>query len=57
MPYSRSIMGSSGTADSASVASPMKMFDYMAAGPFDEARQIFYACINAHVRLPSRCYV
>jgi glycosyltransferase involved in cell wall biosynthesis len=32
MPYSRSIMGSSGTADSASVASPMKMFEYMAAG-------------------------
>ena len=31
MPYSRSIMGSSGTADSASVASPMKMFEYMAA--------------------------
>jgi glycosyltransferase involved in cell wall biosynthesis len=25
-------MGSSGTADSASVASPMKMFEYMAAG-------------------------
>ncbi|HSK86729.1 MAG TPA: glycosyltransferase [Anaerolineales bacterium] len=32
MPYSRTIMGSSGTADSASVASPMKMFEYMAAG-------------------------
>ncbi|MBN2117676.1 MAG: glycosyltransferase family 4 protein [Anaerolineales bacterium] len=32
MPYSRSIMGSSGTADSASVASPMKMFEYMATG-------------------------
>src|SRR5574341_1381011 len=32
MPYSRSIMGSSGTADSASVASPMKMFEYMASG-------------------------
>lgn len=32
MPYSRSIMGSSGTADSAKVASPMKMFEYMAAG-------------------------
>ena len=32
MPYSRSIMGSSGTADSASGASPMKMFEYMAAG-------------------------
>ena len=32
MPYRRSIMGSSGTADSASVASPMKMFEYMAAG-------------------------
>jgi len=32
MPYSRSIMGSSDTADSASVASPMKMFEYMAAG-------------------------
>ena len=32
MPYSRSIMGSSGTANSASVASPMKMFEYMAAG-------------------------
>ena len=32
MPYSSSIMGSSGTADSASVASPMKMFEYMAAG-------------------------
>ena len=25
-------MGSSGTADSAAVASPMKMFEYMAAG-------------------------
>jgi glycosyltransferase involved in cell wall biosynthesis len=32
MPYGRSIMGSSGTADSARVASPMKMFEYMAAG-------------------------
>jgi glycosyltransferase involved in cell wall biosynthesis len=32
MPYSHSIMGSSGTADSAAVASPMKMFEYMAAG-------------------------
>jgi glycosyltransferase involved in cell wall biosynthesis len=32
MPYGRSIMGSSGTADSAAVASPMKMFEYMAAG-------------------------
>ena len=32
MPYGRSIMGSSGTADSANVASPMKMFEYMAAG-------------------------
>ncbi|MBK9924803.1 MAG: glycosyltransferase [Anaerolineales bacterium] len=32
MPYSRSIRGSSGTADSGSVASPMKMFEYMAAG-------------------------
>ena len=32
MPYSRSIMGSSGTADSAAVASPMKMFEYMAVG-------------------------
>jgi glycosyltransferase involved in cell wall biosynthesis len=32
MPYSRSIMGSSGSADSAMVASPMKMFEYMAAG-------------------------
>src|SRR5512139_877274 len=32
MPYSRTIMGSSGTADSAAVASPMKMFEYMAAG-------------------------
>ncbi len=32
MPYSRSIMGSSGSADSAEVASPMKMFEYMAAG-------------------------
>jgi len=32
MPYSRSIMGSSGNADSAAVASPMKMFEYMAAG-------------------------
>jgi glycosyltransferase involved in cell wall biosynthesis len=32
MPYGRSIMGSSGLADSAAVASPMKMFEYMAAG-------------------------
>ncbi len=32
MPYERSIFGSSGFADSASVASPMKMFEYMAAG-------------------------
>ena len=32
MPYSTSIMGSSGSADSAAVASPMKMFEYMAAG-------------------------
>jgi glycosyltransferase involved in cell wall biosynthesis len=32
MPYSQSIMGSSGTADSAGVASPMKMFEYMATG-------------------------
>ncbi|HSB00730.1 MAG TPA: glycosyltransferase family 4 protein [Anaerolineales bacterium] len=32
MPYSRSIMGSSGSADSANVASPMKMFEYMATG-------------------------
>jgi glycosyltransferase involved in cell wall biosynthesis len=32
MPYGASIMGSSGTADSASVASPMKMFEYMATG-------------------------
>jgi glycosyltransferase involved in cell wall biosynthesis len=32
MPYSRSIMGSSGSVDSAAVASPMKMFEYMAAG-------------------------
>ena len=32
MPYSSSIMGSSGTADSAGVASPMKMFEYMASG-------------------------
>jgi|SRR5215207_3213112 len=32
MPYSRSIRGSSGSADSAAVASPMKMFEYMAAG-------------------------
>ena len=32
MPYSRSIMGSSGNADSANVASPMKMFEYMATG-------------------------
>ena len=32
MPYGHSIMGSSGTANSANVASPMKMFEYMAAG-------------------------
>jgi glycosyltransferase involved in cell wall biosynthesis len=32
MPYGTLIMGSSGTADSAAVASPMKMFEYMAAG-------------------------
>lgn len=32
MPYSRSIMGSSGSADSGAVASPMKLFEYMAAG-------------------------
>lgn len=32
MPYERSIFGSSGSADSAAVASPMKMFEYMAAG-------------------------
>ena len=32
MPYGTSIMGSSGSADSAAVASPMKMFEYMAAG-------------------------
>jgi glycosyltransferase involved in cell wall biosynthesis len=32
MPYARSILGSSGSADSAAVASPMKMFEYMAAG-------------------------
>jgi glycosyltransferase involved in cell wall biosynthesis len=32
MPYARSIIGSSGDASSASVASPMKMFEYMAAG-------------------------
>jgi glycosyltransferase involved in cell wall biosynthesis len=32
MPYSQVIMGSSGTADSAAVASPMKMFEYMATG-------------------------
>ena len=32
LPYGRTIMGSSGTADSARVASPMKMFEYMAAG-------------------------
>jgi glycosyltransferase involved in cell wall biosynthesis len=31
MAYSRAIMGSSGSADSAAVASPMKMFEYMAA--------------------------
>ena len=32
MPYARSILGSSGSSDSAAVASPMKMFEYMAAG-------------------------
>lgn len=32
MPYARSIFGSSGSADSAAIASPMKMFEYMAAG-------------------------
>jgi glycosyltransferase involved in cell wall biosynthesis len=32
MPYSQSIRGSSGTADSAAVASPMKMFEYMGTG-------------------------
>lgn len=32
MPYARSILGSSGEASSAAVASPMKMFEYMAAG-------------------------
>jgi glycosyltransferase involved in cell wall biosynthesis len=32
MPYGSLIMGSSGTADSAAVASPMKMFEYMATG-------------------------
>ncbi|MGC8856496.1 MAG: glycosyltransferase, partial [Anaerolineae bacterium] len=32
MPYERSIFGSSGSANSAAVASPMKMFEYMAAG-------------------------
>jgi glycosyltransferase involved in cell wall biosynthesis len=32
MPYSHSILGSSGSASSAAVASPMKMFEYMAAG-------------------------
>lgn len=32
MPYSRSIFGSSGSADSAAIASPMKMFEYMATG-------------------------
>ncbi len=31
MPYARSIFGSSGSADSGAVASPMKMFEYMAA--------------------------
>ncbi len=31
MPYARAIFGSSGSADSAAVASPMKMFEYMAA--------------------------
>ena len=31
MPYARSILGSSGDASSAAVASPMKMFEYMAA--------------------------
>jgi glycosyltransferase involved in cell wall biosynthesis len=32
MPYGRAILGSSGEASSAAVASPMKMFEYMAAG-------------------------
>lgn len=32
MPYARTILGSSGEASSAAVASPMKMFEYMAAG-------------------------
>jgi glycosyltransferase involved in cell wall biosynthesis len=32
MPYGRSISGSSGSSDSAAIASPMKMFEYMAAG-------------------------
>jgi len=32
MPYEHFIFGSSGDADSAAVASPMKMFEYMAAG-------------------------
>jgi len=32
MPYGRSILGSSGEASSAAVASPMKMFEYMATG-------------------------
>ncbi len=32
MPYGRSILGSSGSADSAAIASPMKMFEYMATG-------------------------
>ncbi|RJP48014.1 MAG: glycosyltransferase [Anaerolineaceae bacterium] len=31
MPYGRTIMGSSGSENSASIASPMKMFEYMAA--------------------------
>lgn len=32
MPYGKEILGSSGTVSSASYCSPMKMFDYMAAG-------------------------
>jgi glycosyltransferase involved in cell wall biosynthesis len=32
MPYEHSIAGSSGKSDSAEIASPMKMFEYMAAG-------------------------
>src|ERR1051325_2504373 len=32
MPYSQVIIGSSGAVDSAAVASPMKMFEYMATG-------------------------